>query len=200
VRPPSPDVRPVVETASPATDRSLVTAEERRWLHDKYERLAAEEGSLAANRTSYFAAVGTVLVTGVVVALADLSNNRIALSAVAIFLSLLGILISIIWTVLLHRTNDAQAMYREAAMRLEMLEPPIEGELLAPITLRTQATFPGNLLRPFQLHEKRFSEGIAASWMDRIRPGTMTEILPLTFLVMWSAVLLYVIGWFFFAL
>ena len=44
-----------------------LTYDDRRWLHDKYERLAAEEGQLSSVRTSYYAAIGTVLITGLVV-------------------------------------------------------------------------------------------------------------------------------------
>jgi hypothetical protein len=178
-----------------AVPGSPLSPDDRRWLHDKYERLAAEEGSLAASRTSYFAAVGTVLVTGVVVALADLSNDRTALAAVAFFLASLGILISVVWAILLHRTNDAQGLWREAAQRLEGLQPPIEGALPVPITLRSGATFQGDLLRPFLLHDQRFAQGAGASWMDRVQPGALTEVLPMTFFGMWSIVLVYVVLW-----
>ena len=51
------------EVAGPRKSGPL-SESELRWLHDKYERLASEEGQLTASRTSYFAAIGTVLVTG----------------------------------------------------------------------------------------------------------------------------------------
>ena len=164
----------------------------RRWLHDKYERLAAEEGELAASRTSYFAAIGTVLITGLVVALNYFLSQPRILDLVATFLAGLGILISFVWAVLLHRTLDAQALWREAAERLEGLAPPIEGELPAVVTLRSGAKLEIDLLRPFQSHARRFSADKAISWMDRLRPGALTEVLPLSFLGIWVGVLVAV--------
>ncbi len=173
-----------------------MSLEERRWLHDKYERLAAEEGQLAAGRTSYYAAIGSVLVTGVVVAIADLSSQRLVLASVASFLSAIGILLSAVWAVLLHRTNDAQALWREAAQRLEEIEPPLAGELVAPITLRSRATLRVNLLRPFQVHRERFERGGAISWMDRVSPSRLTEVLPTAFLGIWLVVLTFAWVWY----
>ena len=179
----------------PPTPPSELGPDDRKWLHDKYERLASEEISLSASRTSYYAAIGSILVTGIVVALDDFSGNRVLLATVVTFLALLGILISTVWAVLLHRTNDAQALWREAAMRLEELDPPLEGAVTVPVTLRSGETFPGNLLRPYQLHAARFAR--AASWMDRTNPSLLTEILPTAFLVLWSAILVVVWAWYF---
>jgi dipeptide/tripeptide permease len=175
---------------------SVLSPEQRRWLHDKYERLAAEEGQLAAGRTSYYAAIGSVLVTGVVVAIADLSSQRFVLAAVATFLAAIGIFISFVWAVLLHRTNDAQALWREAAEKLEETEPPLEGELLAPVSLRSRETLTVNLLRPYQVHEERFARGGAIAWMDRVRPSRLTEALPVAFLAIWIAVLVFAWSWY----
>jgi hypothetical protein len=172
--------------------RDLSDPAVRRWLHDKYERLTAEEGDLAASRTSYFAAIGTVLITGLVVALNYFLAEPRVLDLVATFLAGLGILISFIWAVLLHRTLDAQALWREAAERLEELAPPIEGELPSAVTLRSGAKLRIDLVRPFQSHARRFSSDKAISWMDRLRPGALTEVLPLCFLVVWISVLVAV--------
>jgi len=161
----------------------------RRWLHDKYERLAAQEGDLAASRTSYFAAIGTVLITGVIVALQYFVSSPRTLLLVATFLSALGLLISFVWAVLLHRTLDAQAMWREAAEQLERVAPPIPGELPGAITLRSGQTISVNLLRPYGAHARRFSDDTAISWMDRLRPGALSEVLPVAFLVLWGVVL-----------
>lgn len=168
--------------------------DDRKWLHDKYERLASEEITLSGSRTAYYAAIGSVLVTGVVVALDDFSGNRILLAAVATFLAILGILISSVWAVLLHRTNDALNLWREAARRLEEYDSPIAGDLPVPITLRSGETFQGNLLRPYQLHALRFQR--AASWMDRTNPSTLTEVLPVAFFVLWVAILAVVWTWY----
>jgi len=173
-----------------------LTQDDRRWLHDKYERLAAEEGQLSSVRTSYYAAIGTVLITGLVVVLADLMNEPTLLTVVVTFLSVLGILISLVWAVLLHRTNDAQKLWREAALRLEQSEPPVDGVWKVPITLRSGATLDLNLLRPFEAHAERFSRARSISWMDRVDPSGLTEILPFTFLGIWVTVLAIVWVWF----
>jgi hypothetical protein len=169
--------------------RSMDDPSVRRWLHDKYERLAAEEGELAASRTSYFAAIGTVLITGFVVSLSYFVGQPRTLVLVATFLAGLGVLISFVWAVLLHRTLDAQAMWREAVEQLEQRAPPVEGELPGRVTLRSGATLEVDLLRPFSLHARRFSRDRSISWMDRMRPGALSEVLPISFLVVWSAVL-----------
>jgi hypothetical protein len=175
-----------------------LTPEERRWLHDKYERLAAEESTLSAGRTSYYAGIGTVLITGLLIVLADLSSQPTVLTGVTTFLSLLGILISVVWAVLLHRTNDARNMWREAALRLEQSNSPIAGEMRAPITLRSGLQIQLDILRPFAAHDERFSTSHPISAMDRIDPGLLTEVLPLTFLTIWATVLAAVWIWFLF--
>jgi hypothetical protein len=179
-----------------ASDPPGLSQDDRRWLHDKYERLAAEEGQLSSVRTSYYAAIGTVLITGLLVVLADLINERTILLVVVTFLSALGVLISLVWAVLLHRTNDAQALWREAALRLEEAEPPVDGQWRAPITLRSGATIHPNLLRPFQTHAARFSRAKSISWMDRLDPAPLTEILPVTFLGVWVTVVVVTWVWF----
>jgi hypothetical protein len=178
----------------------VLSPEERRWLHDKFERLAAEESQLASLRTTYYAAIGTVLITGLVVAIADLLNQTRLLVAIATFLSLLGILISVVWIVLLHRTNDAKNMWREAACHLEAQQAPLEGQWMAPITLRSNATLSVNLLQPFLAHKLRFSPDHGVSWMDRANPDTLTEILPVTFLGLWVGVLVVFWAWYLLAL
>lgn len=161
----------------------------RRWLHDKYERLAAQEGELAASRTSYFAAIGTVLITGLLVALDYFLTQPRLLDLVTTFLAALGVLISFTWLVLLHRTLDAQALWREAAVQLELLAPPVDGDLPGRVSLRSGAQMDVDLLRPFRTHDVRFGRTKAISWMDRLHPGTLTELLPITFLVLWATVL-----------
>ncbi len=178
-----------------ATTPSL-TPEERRWLHDKYERLAAEEGQLAAGRTSYFAAIGSVLVTGMVVAIAYFGSRPDELALVATFLASLGILFSFVWAILLHRTNDALALWREAAARLEELQPPFDASLEASITLRSGATIRVDLLRPYGAHRYRFSRSEMIGWTDRLNPSRLTEFLPLAFLSIWIAVLVYAWTWY----
>jgi FtsH-binding integral membrane protein len=180
---------------SPPTDGAL-SADDRKWLHDKYERLAAEEIQLSSNRTTYFAAIGTVLVTGILVALADLLYDPLLFATVVTFLAALGIMISMNWVVLLHRTNDAQNLWREAAFRLETADPPLEGVLMAPITLRSKQQLEVDLLRPYTVHRLRFSNSKSISWMDRIDPAFLTETLPMAFLTVWVVSLISVWIWF----
>ncbi|MFY9716813.1 MAG: hypothetical protein WAK40_02620 [Thermoplasmata archaeon] len=188
--------RPVAAPAAvPAGPSSALLPEERRWLHDKYERLSAEEGELSASRTSYFAALGTVLVTGLVVALADLMTNRAIFAVVVTFLGTLGILISVVWAILLHRTNDAQRLWREAARQLEQQSPPVLPPLPTPVQLRSGETLVLDLARPYLAHAQRFSRTGHISWMDRIDPSATVEILPITFLVIWSGVLIVAWSW-----
>ena len=175
-----------------------LSPEERRWLHDKFERLWNEENQLASARTTYYAAIGTVLITGLVVVSADLLNYPNLIVLFVTFLALLGVLISAVWAILLHRTNDAQELWREAAARLEQDQPPLSGEWRAPVTLRSGETVEANLLRPFQTHALRFSESHQISWMDRVDPNTLTEVLPLLFFLLWSGVLVAVWTWYLF--
>ncbi|MGB6500713.1 MAG: hypothetical protein WBG19_04860 [Thermoplasmata archaeon] len=175
-----------------AGDPGALGPEERRWLHDKYERLAAEEGGLSANRTSYYAAIGTVLITGLLIALDDFMSNRPLLAIVVTFLAALGILISFVWAILLHRTNDAQHLWREAARRLEIVSPPVLPSLPTEIRLRSGERLELDLSRPYLAHAARFADSPKVSWMDRINPGATTEVLPLTFLTVWIGVLVVV--------
>ncbi len=165
-------------------------------MHDKYERLAAEEGQLALGRTSYYAAVGSVLITGVVVAIADLSSQRFVLATIATYLAALGLLISFVWAVLLHRTNDAQALWREAARRLEEEEPPLAGDLPGGVTLRSKEVVTVNLLQPYHVHDRRFARSREISWMDRLDPSRLTEILPVAFIALWTVVLIFAWSWY----
>ena len=175
----------------------MLTAEDTKWLHDKFERLAAEEVALAGGRTSYFAAIGTVLITGAIVAIANLQSEPWLLAALVTFLAALGIMISFVWVVLLHRTNDAQNMWRECALWLERMNPPVPGDLRIPVTLRSGGKLSLNLLRPYETHHERFSPTNPISRIDRVNPERLTETLPLTFLGVWSTAIVLVWVWYF---
>ncbi|HXW67367.1 MAG TPA: hypothetical protein VEL82_05785 [Thermoplasmata archaeon] len=183
--------------ASPPAGTGIpLSRDELRWLHDKYERLATEEAQLAGSRTSYFAAIGTVLITALVVATADLFDQPVLYAVALAFLSVLGILISVVWAILLHRTNDAQNLWREAAADLETLAPPVASNLPGPITLRSGEELSLDLTRPYLMHRARFAPDQRISWQDRVAPDRLTEILPLTFLAIWIAVLVLSAIWF----
>lgn len=170
--------------------------EDRRWLHDKYERLGEEEGQLAATRTTYFATVGAVLVTGLILVIINLLDRPAVLAESVTLLATFGILFSAIWAVLLHRTTDAQALWREAALRLEELAPPVLTEVVAPVTLRSGRTLQVNLAQPYRVHEERFSPRNPISRLDRLNPWALAELMPLTFVVVWVVALVGVWVWF----
>ncbi len=170
--------------------------EQRRWLHDKYERLSAEESQLSASRTAYFATIGAVLLTGLVVLIADLLGQPILFAVAATLLASLGILTSAVWTFLLHRTNDAQAMWREAALHLEQLAPPVPVPVPSIVTLRSSASLPVDLSAPYTMHAIRFSPTNQISWLDRFNPNRLMEVMPITLLVIWDAVLIVVWTWY----
>ncbi len=174
----------------------MLPVEDRRWLHDKYERLAEEEGNLAATRTSYFAAIAAVLVTGMVVATSDLIGTPVLLVLFASFFAGFGLLTASLWSVLFHRTTDAQNLWREAALRLEELDPPIETTVEAPITLRSGRTITVDLARPFHAHYERFDPKNHISWLDRVNPSRLSEIMPLALIVIWAAAIALVWTWF----
>jgi hypothetical protein len=139
-----------------------------------------------------------VLVTGFVVAVGDLIAHLLVLVATVTFLAVLGTVISFIWTVLLHRTNDAQRLYAEAALRLEQTDSPLTGALPAPITLRSGATMEVDLLHPYEAHDRRLNRTAPISWMDRVNPTALAEALPLVFIGIWVAVAISIWTWFLF--
>ncbi len=122
-------------------------------------------------------------------AIVDLMNQPLLLVATITFLAALGIMISLVWAVLLHRTTDAQNMWREAARSLEQNHPPLVPVVPATVTLRSRETMPVDLARPYSSHEKRFADARGVSWMDRVDPATLTELLPQTFIVIWVTIL-----------
>ena len=190
-------VAPPAGAPAPGLSGEPLPSEDARWLHDKYERLAAEEGQLAGSRTSYYAAIGTVLITGLIVVFVDLANQRLLLTLFVTFLALLGMMISVVWAVLLHRTTDAQNMWREAARWLEQHHPPVMTSVPAPITLRSGANLTVDLSKPFSAHAARFAQDRQISAMDRVNPATLTEILPQTFLALWTIILVADWVWYF---
>ncbi len=181
--------------AGARANNAPLTAEERRWLHDKYERLAEEEGNLLAGRTSYFATICAVLITGLVFALANLLHEPTLLAVSITFLAAIGIILSVAWEVLVHRTTGAQRLWREAALRLEEEAPPLTGVLAGTVSLRNGQTLQVDLNRPYHAHRARFEVRKGASWMERVNPATVSEVLPVSFIATWSVVLAVVWVW-----
>ncbi len=174
---------------------SSLSEEERRWLHDKYERLAGEEGNLLAGRTSYFATICAVLITGLVFALVNLQGEAFLLAVSVTFLAAIGVVLSVVWEILVRRTTGAQRLWRDAALQLEEVAPPLVGSLSGEVSLRTQGRIQVDLLRPYHAHRQRFDKGAGASWMERINPATVSEVLPVTFIAIWAVALVTVWAW-----
>ncbi len=179
----------------PVGSGAVPTPDERRWLHDKYERLAQEEGNLLAARTSYFATICAVLITGLVFALVNELAEPFLLAVSATFLAGIGIVLSVIWEVLVRRTTGAQRLWREAAISLEEQAPPIDGQLRGSVPLRSGAMLEVDLVKPYHAHRARFSRAQGAAWMERINPATVSEVLPVSFIAIWSGALLVVWSW-----
>ena len=96
-----------------------LTGEERRWLHDKYQRLAEHEAQLADYRTSYFAAIVAALVAAQVLLVINLLHEPRVFSTVSTLLALFGLLICGVWGLVLHRTTSAMDLWRDAEAQLE---------------------------------------------------------------------------------
>lgn len=172
-----------------------LTADERRWLHDKYEHLAAEEGQLASARTSSFATIAAVQFTGFIVLVTNLLPHPVLFAGVTTLLGGFGILIAIIWALLLHRTYDAQELWRSAARQLEALAPPIGATDPAAVDLRSGHDLPIDLTRPFLAHSERFSPARAIPWVDRFNPYRLSEVMPVALIALWTGTILVTWVW-----
>jgi len=181
-----------------ATLPAPLANDERRWLHDKYERLAAEEATLADSRTSYFAAIASALVAALVVLVVNELARPEVFVTLATLLASFGILISAVWTVVLHRTGDAQYLWRQAALLLEEAAPPISTPLPTPLQTRHVGTIQVDLTKPYHVHEVRFADNRDVAWIDRVNPSTVSANVPLMLVVLWCLVLLGSWAWYLF--
>lgn len=182
-------------SAAPGTSEELsapLTLEDLRWLHDKYERLASEESALAGGRTSYFAGIATVLVTGFLYVVVNLLSHPVLQAYLVTFLGSLGIMISIVWLVLLRRTNSAQRLWRNSALELERQNPPVPPVLKAEVPVRGGRELAIDLSRPYESHDTRFTPEKQISWFDRRDPAFLTELLPMAFIFVWTAIIIIV--------
>ncbi|MCI4360788.1 MAG: hypothetical protein L3J91_03720 [Thermoplasmata archaeon] len=175
-----------------------LASDERRWLHDKYERLANEEASLADSRTSYFAAIASALVAALVVLVINELGRPTIMVTMTTFLAAFGILISTVWTVVLHRTADAQALWRDAAILVERTTPPIATAARAQIPVHGKVAIDVDLTRPYQVHQIRFATGKDVPWIDRLNPSAVSANVPLTMVGLWCLVLVGIWYWFLF--
>jgi hypothetical protein len=184
-------------SASSTNPLGALANDERRWLHDKYERLAAEEATLADSRTSYFAAIASALVAALVVLVINELTHPTIFVTMATFLAGFGILISSVWTIVLHRTGDAQFLWREAALLLEGSSPPIGASLPATIQTRHGDFIQVDLTKPYTVHSIRFSNSNRIAWIDRVNPSAVSSNVPLTLVFLWTLVLAGTWGWYF---
>jgi len=181
---------------TPAPARPELSADERRWLHDKFERLSQEEGQLASTRTTYFATIGAVLITGLIVAVTNAAVHPELLVVAVAFLAGFGILFSTVWALLLHRTADAQRLWRTAALQLEALAPPVRTEVRAVIPAGGASRIEVDLARPYTVHALRFAPDRSIAAIDRIDPWRLSEIMPLTFIAVWAGTLVIAVVWY----
>ncbi|MCI4353942.1 MAG: hypothetical protein L3K06_01075 [Thermoplasmata archaeon] len=185
-----------MSTGTPQAPAS-VSPEERRWLHDKYERLAGDEAQLADSRTSYFAAISSALVAALVILVVNELKVPSVFVVMTSLLASFGMLISIVWTVVLHRTTAAQVLWRDAALALEQDAPPIAVPLPGMVVLPAGRSLQVDLTRPYLAHKARFTEP-GLPWVDRVKPSELSANVPLILVVLWSLVLLGVWTWFLF--
>lgn len=175
--------------------------EERRWLHDKYQRLAEHEAQLADYRTSYFGAILAALVAAQALIVINLRGAPNELVTSSTILDASGIAISAVWALVLHRTYAAQALWREALIQLEVHASPLPGRLDAVVSIRGgPATIAVDLARPYHTHRDRFSARPNVPWLDRVRPLELTSDIPLILVGIWAVTLAIVWAWFVFGL
>ncbi len=175
---------------------SATSDEERRWLHDKYERLASDEASLADSRTGFFAAIASGLVAAFVVLVVNELSRPLLLVVMTVLLAAFGILLASIWTIVLRRTVAAQTLWREAALLLERDAPPIPSSVPATVTLRPGETIQIDLTRPYIAHEIRFSSAPGLAWSDRVRPAELSSNVPAFLIGLWLAALVGTLVWY----
>jgi len=182
---------------TPAAPFDAISPEERRWLHDKYERLAGDEAELANSRTSYFAAIASALVAALVVLVINELGHPLLFAMMSSLLAGFGILISAVWTVVLHRTTAAQNLWREAALLLESQAGPIATTLPSDVPIRGGRTIRVDLTRPYRAHQTRFAPTAEVPWIDRVNPSEVSENVPLTLAVLWTVVVVGTWVWYF---
>jgi len=183
---------------SPPVPATATSDEERRWLHDKYERLASDEASLSDARTSYFAAIASGLVAAFVVLVVNELTRPLLLLVMTVLLATFGMLLAAIWTIVLRRTVAAQTLWREAAILLERDAAPVVPTVPATVTLRPGETIQIDLARPYLAHETRFTSAPGLTWTDRVRPSELSANVPGFLIGLWVSVLIGTTVWFFF--
>ncbi|MGI0054634.1 MAG: SAM-dependent methyltransferase [Thermoplasmata archaeon] len=159
-----------------------LSSEHGRWLHDKYERLAHHEDNLIDFRGSFFAALISALATAIALAVAYLGFQNRSFEGFTAILATVGVMSSTIWWFVINRTIAAQNLWRESARIIE------GSMLLAP------GWTPEWLDRPYLHHRASFRTEADRSFLERFSPLAVWRWLPLGSLVVWSAVLAYMLA------
>lgn len=164
------------------------TYDERRWLHDKLERLAIHEDRLMSYRSSFFAAVTSALAAGQFVAVAYLHLLPHLFWSLSAALAFFGAVSAVPWAMLLHRTATARRLWRAAARELERRYPPLS--VAIPFELELVEGAPRVVVdaaRPFEAHRRAFHDPGRISWFDRIGPTEVSPYLPMALGLVWAA-------------
>lgn len=191
--------KPVTEPPPGPPSPSLLSQEDRRWLHETYRQFDLAEGQLADYRSSYTAAITTAIVAAMVYAVVNLLPKGQLLFAVTVsLLSAFGLLISSVWALVLRRTTEAQNLWRQAAFELEECAPPVPGPLFRPIPVRPGVEIPIDLTQPYHAHARRFQGPASIPRLDRVRPAELAGWVPVILLIVWAVVLAGVWTWYLF--
>ena len=182
--------------SAPERPDAALSPEELRWLHDKYERLAAEETHLVDSRTSYFAAITAALVAGLVLLIINELRSPPVFVAAASFLATLGVLVSAVWAVVLHRTSAAQRLWRAAAAALERSSMFPQRSLPARLAVHQGLEITIDLTRPYLAHAERFAGTHGLPWVDRVEPSELSSDLPVLLVGAWLAAFGAIWVWF----
>lgn len=174
-----------------------LSADDRKWLHDKYAALAAEESQLAGIRTSYSITIGAVLVTGLVIAVAGLTDHPSFLVTMVSLLAGFGLFQAMIWSLLLRHTLEAQGVWRDAAFQLEAIAPPIATSVPGQTTLPGGTAKAVDLTRPYAMHRIQFSPRAGSPPLTRLQASSLMLAMPTALVVLWLSVLLAVWSWYF---
>ncbi|HYK92682.1 MAG TPA: hypothetical protein VEY07_01395 [Thermoplasmata archaeon] len=178
---------------------STLPSGERRWLHDKYEKLAEHEAQLADYRTSYFAVLNSALVAGMVLVVINLLRNPPVFATTSTLLAGFGILMASVWAVVLHRTIAAQNLWRDAALALETDFPPVTAPLIRRVPGgRAGEEISVDLARPYHAHRLRFSRDSGAGYLDTVRPAELWSNVPVLLTGAWVGVIVVVWAWYWF--
>lgn len=159
---------------------ATTATESARYLHDKYERLAAHEDLLVDQRTAFFVAITSVIAAVVYFALS--SQGTSPLFWRVLLLSSAGMsTLSVFWLFTVERTIHSQRLFRDHAKTIERLWPLAD----SPIARSTSGPY---LSQPFSAHQIEFLERRDGRpnlrLLHSLPPSVLWSRLPWVFLVL----------------